>query len=134
MQARGNEYGVGADLDMDYLSLDSLDSEEYFRKYGVIFLCGAGALSSAQRQEMGENAYEKYNGYQFGYGGRMGLEETNCTELIDEAYLTAGVDLIDGDYESRLKEVLKGNTKNLVLIPDDLLFSEKTRVIAVWKR
>ena len=64
----------------------------------------------------------------------MGLAETNCTELIDEAYLTAGVDLIDGDYESRLKEVLKGNTKNLVLIPDDLLFSEKTRVIAVWKR
>ena len=134
LQARGFEYGVGADLDMDCLSYDAFEDIEYYSGYSTVFLLKYHGLSDAERRAMVSTAYEKYNGYSFGYGGRMGLEETNCTELVDDAYLEAGVDLIDGDYESRLKEVLKGNTKNMVLIPDDLLFSGKVRVSAVFVR
>ena len=46
----------------------------------------------------------------------------------------AGVSITDDNYETRLKEVLKGNTKNLVPIPDDLLLSRNVEVIGVWKR
>ena len=134
LQARGSEYGVGADLAMDYLSRQSLKDEEFFCKYGTLFLCGAGELSQTQRDRMTNWAYEKYNGYQFGYGGRVGLEEINCAELVVNAYQYEDIDLIQGNYETRLKDVLKGNTKNLILIPDDLLFSEAVRVKAVWKR
>ncbi len=134
LHARGSQYGVGADLEMDALSFDSLCTLDFYLNYGLVYLCTAGQLGESERREMTRRAYEKYNGYQFGYGGRMGLEEVNCTELIDEAYLSAGVDIIDGDYDSRLKEVLRGNTKNLVLIPDDLLLSGNTEVKAVWKR
>ena len=134
LHARGAEYGVGADLEMDYLAEESFETLDYYRSYGTVFLCRAGALTPSEAENMVKEAYETYNGYQFGYGGRMGLEEVNCTELIDESYRMAGVDVIDGDYDSRLKEVLKGNTRNLVLIPDDLLFSGVTTVIAVWKR
>lgn len=134
LHARGAEYGVGADLDMDYVTSASFENVDYYRSYGTVFLCRAGELTGSEAEKMAADAYEKYNGCQFGYGGRMGLEETNCAELIDGSYLDAGIDIIDGDYDSRLKEVLKGNTKNLVLIPDDLLFSDVTEVIAVWKR
>lgn len=134
LQARGSEYGVGADLPMDCLSEQSLEDEAFFRKYGTLFLCGREELSPAQRKRMTDWAYEKFNGYQFGYGGRVGLEEINCAELIADAYRQEDIDLVQGNYESRLKDVLKGNTKNLILIPDDLLFSEAVRVKAVWTR
>ena len=134
LHARGSQYGVGADLEMDALSFESLCALDFYLNYGLVYLCTAGQLGESERVEMTRRAYEKYNGYQFGYGGRMGLEEVNCTELIDDAYMSAGVDIIDGDYDSRLKEVLRGNTKNLVLIPDDLLFSGNAEVKAVWKR
>ena len=134
LQARGAQYGVGADLPMDILSFETLNSVDFWLGYGEIFLCTAGELNDAARQEMADFAYEKYNGSQFGYGGRLGLDEVNCTELVDDAYLHAGVDIIQGDYDSRLKEVLKGNTKNLVLIPDDLMFSGRAEVKEVWKR
>ena len=134
LQARGSEYGVGADLEMDYLSWQSLEDEEFFCKYGTLFLCGVEEFSQARRERMVSWAYEKYNGYQFGYGGRVGLEEINCAELVVSAYRHEDIDLVHGNYESRLKDVLKGNTKNFVLIPDDLLFSEVARVKAVWTR
>ncbi len=134
LHARGSEYGVGADLDMDYLSWEMLCTHNYYIDYETVFLCTAGDLSSDEKESMVQQAYEDYNGYQFGYGGRMGLQEVNCTELIDNAYTSAGVEMISGDYDTRLKEVLKGNTKNLVVIPDDLMFSDITEVKAVWKR
>ena len=83
---------------------------------------------------MAWQAYSRFNGCQFGYGGQLGLEETNCAELIVEAYGQAGVDILEHHYETRLKEVLRGNTRNLVPIPDDLLCSEQVEVIALWKR
>lgn len=134
LHARGAEYGVGADLVMDYLAKESFETIDYYCSYGTIFLCRAGELTALEADKMVKEAYETYNGYQFGYGGRMGLAEVNCAELIDGSYNKAGIDIIDGDYESRLKDVLKGNTRNLVLIPDDLLFSGQTTVLAVWKR
>lgn len=134
LHARGSEYGVGADLEMDYLSFSAFDTVEYYRDYETVFLCRAGTLTAEQAEDMAAQAYEKFNGYQFGYGGRLGLEETNCAELIVDAYAMAGVSITDDNYETRLKEVLKGNTKNLVPIPDDLLLSRNVEVIGVWKR
>lgn len=134
LHARGFEYGVGADLEMDLLSYGSFDEIEYYSGYTTVFLCRARGVDVETKAALVGAAYEKYNGYSFGYGGRMGLEETNCTELVRETYLQAGVDLTDGDYESRLKEVLGGATKNIVMIPDDLLLSDKMQVIAVFVR
>ena len=133
LHARSSEYGVGADLPMDYVCCDSFRELDYYREYDLVFLCRAGDLSQARAERMAWDAYDRFNGYQFGYGGRLGLEETNCAELLVDAYDDAGVQLLDGDYSSRLKEVLKGNTRNLVPIPDDLMFSGKVEVLAVWK-
>ncbi|MBQ7344732.1 MAG: hypothetical protein IJW45_01545 [Oscillospiraceae bacterium] len=133
LHARSSEYGVGADLPMDHVCYDSFRELDYYREYDLVFLCRAGDMSQERAEQMAWDAYDRFNGYQFGYGGRLGLEETNCAELIVDAYDGAGVQLLDGDYSSRLKEVLKGNTRNLVPIPDDLMFSGKVEVLAVWK-
>lgn len=134
LHARSKENGVGADQEMDYLTFSGFADIAYYRNYDTVFLCRAGDLSQAQAKDMAWNAYEKFNNYQFGYGGRLGLEETNCAELITDAYHAAGVEILDSDDSSRLKEVLKGNTKNLVPIPDDLLLSGNVKVVAVWKQ
>lgn len=134
LHARSAELGVGADKPMDYLTVSGLTELDYYQNYDTIFLCRSGDLTDSQSQKMAWEAYDKFNNCQFGYGGRLGLEETNCAELIVDAYAAAGVEIVDDDYASRLKEVLKGNTKNLVPIPDDLLFSQNVEVIALWKR
>lgn len=134
LHARSSELGVGADLEMDTLSYAALQTLDYYQNYSTVFLCRGGQLTKEKAAQMAWAAYDKYNGYQFGYGGRLGLEETNCAELIVDAYRWAGVELLEADYQTRLKEVLKGNTKNLVPIPDDLLFSEQVEVIGLWIR
>ena len=134
LHARGSDQGVGADLDMDLLTWELMTSHVYYSDYDCVFLCESGALSPAAKEQMAREAYRKYNGYQFGYGGRLGLDEINCTELIQKAYASAGVEILADDYETRLRDVLRGNTRNLVLIPDDLMLSGRAEVKAVWKR
>lgn len=134
LHARGAEYGVGSLLDMDVLQYEDFFSEGYYSNYGEVFLCTSSELEDAKREGMVQNACDKYEGYQFGYGGRMGLREVNCAELIDDTYRTAGVPLVKAGQDSRLKEVLKGNTKELVPIPDDLMLSGNAEVKAVWKK
>jgi hypothetical protein len=134
LHARSAEYGVGSGRDMDLLTRGAFTENSYYRNYGTVFLCRAGSLSDEASRKMAQDANTRFDGMQFGYGGRLGLDEVNCAELIDESYRDAGVAVIDGDYDTRLKEVLKGNTKNLVPLPDDLMFSEHTEVLAVWKR
>ncbi len=134
LHARSGELGVGSDSEMDKLSFDAFESVDYYENYNVVFLCRAGELSNDCAKELADSAAEKFRDYQFGYGGSLGLKETNCAELIVDAYAQQNISFLDNTYETRLKEVLKGNTKNLVPIPDDLLFSPVTEVLAVWTR
>lgn len=134
LHARGIEYGVGSELEMDQLTFAGFVETPYYQSYATVFLCSAGELTPAQAAQMAADADDAFRGYRFGYGGRLGLEETNCAELIVDAYAAAGVYIADDHYETRLKQVLKGDTKHLVLLPDDLLLSQETEVIAVWTR
>ncbi len=134
LQARGAEYGVGADEQMDYLSYESLYNDSYWEETQMAVLCYGEGLSEEQKKLAAKKAYEKFNGYQFGYGSWQGLKETNCAELIQDAYLEYGVRLVSGDASSRLKDLLEGNARNLVIIPDDLLLSENVVLKAVWQK
>jgi len=134
LQARGAEYGVGADEKMDCLSYESLYNDSYWEATQMAVLCSGKGLSEEQKRMAANKAYGKFNGYQFGYGSWQGLKETNCAELIQDAYLEYGVRLVSGDASSRLKDLLEGNARNLVIIPDDLLLSENVALKAVWQK
>ncbi len=134
LHARNAERGVGSDLPMDHLTYDAFTLEDYYTSYDVVFLCHVDALSRESTLSMTEAADRRYAAYRFGYGGRQDVLETNCTELITDSYREVGISLTDDVSDTLLKAVLKGNSGNLIPIPDDLLFSTAVTVTAVWHR
>lgn len=135
LHARSAELGVGADESMDTFTEQDLEEADYWKNYQLCYLVTPAEDISGKRTEITEKAYEMFNGYSFGYGSWLGKEETNCAELIEKAYETVGIELVKQDsVSSKLKEVLSGNAKNMVIVPDDLLLGGSVVVKAVWKK
>lgn len=135
LHARSAELGVGADEEMDTFGEAELLDSDYWEKYEWSYLCTPRENIEDKRDEITQKAYEKYKGYSFGYGSWLGKKETSCAEIIEESYEEAGITLVQEDTVSlRLKEVLSGKAKNMVVVPDDLLLGDRAVVKAVWKK
>ena len=120
---------------MDTFGEAELLDSDYWEKYEWSYLCTPRENIEDKRDEITQKAYEKYKGYSFGYGSWLGKKETSCAEIIEESYEEAGITLVQEDTVSlRLKEVLSGKAKNMVVVPDDLLLGDRAVVKAVWKK
>ncbi len=130
LQARNSQLGVGADLPLDKLSFDSFNAENYWKHYDKVVLCRLPAINTEIAESLTQNAYNKFNGYTFGYGGFYGAKQTTCVEMIKDALADEKIDLISkSDYQHRLKKLLKGEDLSIFLIPDDIITSENVDVI-----
>lgn len=131
LQARGSEEGVGSDKDMDWLDYGQFQEEGYWKGNEVVLLCKADGVSPEAAGKVAEEAALFYRDYQFGYGSFRGLKETNCAELIADSYERAGISLLDKK-GSRLRLLLEGQARSLVVLPDDLALSDGVRIKACW--
>ena len=130
LQARSMELGVGADKEMDTVNYDTFFTEQYWKNYDKVVLCRHKDVDEDTSRTIADRAYEKFNGYDFGYGGFFGERQTTCAEMVRIAYDDAGYELIKtSDYIHRLKKIIDGEELSVFLIPDDVVLSEKTDVI-----
>lgn len=131
LQARGSEDGVGAEKEMDWLSYEKFHEKGYWQGNEVILLGRVEDAPRDVRNKLAREAPDFYKGYQFGYGSFRGQKETNCAELISETYDRAGIPILE-EKGSRLRMLLEGKAKNLVVLPDDLALSDKLKIRAFW--
>lgn len=133
LQARGSEDGVGSDKEIDLLDYEDFYKDGYWDGNETVILYRCDEIDETILEKMVRDASEYYQGYKFGYGGERGEKETNCAELVADTYDRAGVSLLEKDSGSRLRMLLKGETRNLIVLPDDLALSERLRAIAYWR-
>jgi len=135
LQARGSELGIGADLPMDYITINSFRDDSYWNKYDVIVLCKADGVNSDTGNIIASKAYEHFKDYDFGYGGFFGARQTTCVELINDSLKFGNVELIsDKEYLSKLKRALDGDAASLILLPDDVALSDNVRIVSYLER
>lgn len=134
LHARSAELGVGSEKEMDVITKQSFTEEDYWMDYETVFLCGSAFSIDEKREALTEKAQKRFQDCAFGYGSWLGKEETNCAELIQDAYADVDVPLVKEEpVSSRLKQVLSGDARNMVVVPDDLLFSDSVVIKAVYR-
>lgn len=130
LQARNSELGVGADMPEDFITAESFKNDGYWKHYDSIVLCRVNDISETAADGMVRTAYEKYNGYAFGYGGFYGAKEVTCAEIIKNAMQSSGVELIDGkEQRHRLKSAVKGDVLSMLILPDDIVLSDSISIL-----
>lgn len=134
LHARSAELGVGSEKEMDVITQQSFMEEDYWMDYETVFLCSSAFSIDTKRMALTAGAQKRFQDCAFGYGSWLGKEETNCAELIQDAYADVDAPLVKEEpVSSRLKQVLSGDARNMVVVPDDLLFSDSVVIKAVYK-
>jgi RNase P/RNase MRP subunit p29 len=135
LHARSEELGVGADMKMDYISFESLFTEDYWSRVLRISLYKVPNIQAETLKAVVNDAYEKYSGYSFGYGNWNGLKEILCAELIRDAYKKKGIKIDDNnDLMNQIKQVVKGDIAKALFVPDDIMMSNNVKMVSVWER
>jgi len=135
LQSRSHELGVGADLPIDFISPETVMAEAYWTKYDVIALARAKGVTAEQAGQMAENAYRKFNGYGFGYGGYYGAREATCAQIPEYALESVGVALFsEPERQHRIKSAITGDAMGMIVLPDDFALSDNIELLAVARR
>ena len=135
LQARSPELGVGADLPMDHITIDSFRDDNYWNKYDVIVLAKVNGVNLENGNIIASKAYAHFKDYTFGYGGFFGAKQTTCVELINDALKFGSIELISNkEYMSKLKRALDGDAASLILLPDDVALSDNVMIVSYLER
>jgi hypothetical protein len=135
LHARSEYEGVGADKEMDFLSMDMFDSNYYWRSTNRAILYSIPTLTNDQREKLAADAYKKYKNYSFGLGGFIGLKEVMCGELIKDAYSDQNICIYNPmDYLLRIKQSLGRKQFEVIFVPDDLMNFEGLKIQEVWEK
>ena len=135
LQARSPELGVGADLPMDYITIDSFRDDSYWNKYDVAVLGKVNGVNFENGNIIANKAYAHFKDYTFGYGKFFGTKQTTCVDLINDSLKLGDVEMIsDKEYRSKLKRALNGEAESLVLLPDDIALSDNVKIVSYLER
>ena len=136
LHARGVQYGVGFEDEMDFLSFDMLENDEYWQKTDMITVYELPDLRDDERIKLVEAACQRYREYAFGYMNILGKKEITCGELLRDAYKDAGYDIYDKKLFLQDLERLKDgiSLEDIIFLPDTIMLSDIMKIKAVWQR
>ena len=136
LQARGIKYGVGYEDELDYLSLDLLYENDYWKKTDVITLYEFPNISNENRNKIVSDACKKYKNYSFGYMGMLGKNETTCGELIRDAYKQHNYMIYDDAIYSitALNQKDDISLNDIIFVPDTIMLSDIMKMKCLWQR
>ena len=135
LQARSFELNVGSDLPIDYITYAKFYDDSYWESDSAALLLSVRDMTEQTGIEIAQQAVEHFKGYKFGFGGFLGVKETTCVEIIRDSLKLGNITLIsDFEYLNRIKSVLDGVEKNLILLPDDIIMSDKIVIVDYFEK